>query len=69
MSGTIEIRPFRGGWQCWEGDGVGPYWTGAEAQEQAISYATARAKGIRCEIRVVDAEGGETRPLRPHAAG
>jgi len=25
----IEIRPFRGLWQCYEGPGVGPYWTGA----------------------------------------
>jgi hypothetical protein len=65
MSRMIEIRPFRGGWQCWEGDGVGPYWVGENAQEQAISYATARAKGTRCEIRVVDAAGKEMQRLSP----
>jgi hypothetical protein len=57
MSRIIEIRPFRGGWQCWEGDGVGPYWIGETAREQAISYATERAKMGKCEIRALDAEG------------
>jgi len=27
----IEIRPFKGGWQCYEGPGVQPYWTGDNA--------------------------------------
>jgi hypothetical protein len=40
----IEIRPYRGGWQCFEGPGVGPYWTGESGKEDAIGYATARAK-------------------------
>jgi hypothetical protein len=49
----IEIRPFRGGWQCFEAPGVGPYWTGESAKEDAIGYATARAKFGRGEIRVI----------------
>jgi hypothetical protein len=47
---VIEIRPFRGGWQCFEGPGVQPYWTGDTAKEDAIGYATARAKFGRGEI-------------------
>jgi len=38
----IEIRPFRGGWQCFEAPGVEPYWTGRNAKQSAIGYATAR---------------------------
>ena len=53
----IEIRPFRGGWQCYEGPGVQPYWTGEHAKEDAIGYATARAKFGRGEIRVLNADG------------
>jgi hypothetical protein len=41
---VIEIRPFRGGWQCYEGPGVQPYWAGEHAKEDAIGYATARRK-------------------------
>jgi hypothetical protein len=54
---VIEIRPFRGGWQCFEASGVQPYWTGEKAKESAISYATARAKFGRGEIRVLKADG------------
>jgi hypothetical protein len=53
----IEIRPYRGGWQCYEGPGVGPYWIGDTAKEDAISYATARAKFGRGEIRVLNSAG------------
>ena len=53
----VEIRPFRGGWQCFEAPGVQPYWTGESAKEDAISYATARAKFGRGEIRVLNADG------------
>jgi hypothetical protein len=53
----IEIRPFKGGWQCYEGPGVQPYWTGDTAKEDAIGYATARAKFGRGEIRVLDQDG------------
>ena len=51
---VIEIRPFKGGWQCYEGPGVQPYWTGDTAKEDAIGYATARAKSGRREISVLD---------------
>jgi 2-iminobutanoate/2-iminopropanoate deaminase len=54
----IEIRPYRGAWQCLEGPGVQPYWTGGTAKEDAIGYATARAKFGRREISV-----SETSPL------
>jgi hypothetical protein len=54
---VIEIRPFRGGWQCFEGPGVQPYWTGDTAKEDAIGYATARAKFGRGEIRVLNHDG------------
>jgi hypothetical protein len=50
---VIEIRPFKGGWQCYEGPGVQPYWTGDTAKEDAIGYAKARAKFRRGEIRVL----------------
>ena len=50
---VIEIRPFKGGWQCYEGPGVQPYWTGDAAKEDAIGYATARAKFAHGEIRVL----------------
>ena len=54
----IEIRPFKDGWQCYEGPGVQPYWTGATAKEDAIGYATACAKfGRGGEIRVLDHDG------------
>jgi len=54
---VIEIRPFRGGWQCFEAPGVQPYWTGENAKQSAIGYATARAKFGRGEIRVLNADG------------
>jgi hypothetical protein len=53
----IEIRPYQGGWQCYEGPGVQPYWTGEHAKADAIGYATARAKFGRGEIRVLNADG------------
>ena len=49
---VIEIRPFRGGWQCFEAPGVQPYWTGENAKESAIGYAQTRARFGRGEIRV-----------------
>ena len=54
---VIEIRPFKGGWQCYEGPGVQPYWTGDAAKEDAIGYASARAEFGRGEIRVLNADG------------
>ena len=62
---VIEIRPFRGGWQCFEGPGVEPYWTGGNAKQSAIGYAKARAKFGHGEIRVLNADGSieETIPF------
>ena len=53
---VIEIRPFKGGWQCYEGPGVQPHWTGDTAKEDTIGYATARAK-FGPAIRVLDNAG------------
>jgi hypothetical protein len=53
----IEIRPYRNEWQCFEAPGVQPDWTGESAKEDAIGYATARAKFGRDEIRVLNADG------------
>ena len=65
----IEIRPFRGGWQCYEGPGVQPYWTGDTAKEDAIGYATARAKFGRGEIRVLDGNGSIEQVIAFHQRG
>ena len=54
---VIEIRPFKGGWQCYEGPGVGPYWIGDTAKQSAIDYAKGRAKFGHGEIRVLNADG------------
>jgi len=54
---VIEIRPFKGGWRCYEGPGVQPYWTGESAKQSAIDYAKARAKFGRGEIRVLKPDG------------
>jgi hypothetical protein len=60
---VIEIRPFRGGWQCYEGPGVQPYWTGNAAKEDVIGYATARAKFGSGEIRVLNNENSIERVI------
>ena len=57
LNKIIEIRLFKGGWQCFEGPGVGPYWIGEGAKEDAIGYAKARAKFARGEIRVLNQDG------------
>ena len=58
QNGTvIEIRPFKGGWQCYEVEGVGPYWIGDSAKQSATDYAKARAKFGRGEIRVLRQDG------------
>ena len=59
----IEIRPYRGGWQCFEGPRVAPYWTGETAKEDSIGYATARAKFRRGEIRVLNVDGSLERAI------
>jgi hypothetical protein len=53
----IEIRLYRGGWQCFEGPGVHPYWTGEGAKDDAFGYAKGRAKFGRGEIRVLKQDG------------
>jgi hypothetical protein len=53
----IEIRPYRGGWQCFEAPGVQPYWLGNDAKQSAVDYAKARAKYGRGEIRVLNPDG------------
>ena len=56
---TIEIRPFRNGWKCFEAPGVEPVFLD---QEQAID-----SKGGVCfrsgEIRVLDSRGAVTRTM------
>jgi hypothetical protein len=37
--------------------GVEPYWVGHSAKHDATSYATARAKFAKCEIRVLNNTG------------
>ena len=59
----IEIRPYRGGWQCFEGPGVQPYWTGESAKADAIGYTKARAKFGRGEIRVLSKDGSVERVI------
>jgi hypothetical protein len=59
----IEIRPYRGGWQCFEAPGVQPYWTGESAKQDAIGYAIARAKFGLGEIRVLTQDGSIERVI------
>ena len=59
----IEIRPFKGGWQCFEGPGVGPYWIGDDAKQSATDYAEERAKFGRGEIRVLNVDGSLERAI------
>ena len=60
----IEIRPYRGGWQCFEAPGVAPFWTGNGAKEDAISYAKGRVKFGRGEIHVLN-PGGSSEGIIP----
>jgi len=55
---TIEIRPFRNGWKCFEAPGVEPVFLD---QAQAIYYATGRACFRSGEIRIVDESGSVQR--------
>jgi hypothetical protein len=61
----IEIRPYRGGWQCFEGPGVEPYWTGENAKQSAIDYAKGRAKFGPGEIRVLNPDGSPVEQIIP----
>ena len=64
----IEIRPFKSGWQCYEGPGVGPYWIGDDAKQSATDYAEERAKFGRGGIRVLNPDGS-TECIIPFAEG
>ena len=46
---VIEIRPFEGGWQCYEGPAVQPYWTGNTAKEESDSATPLRARSLDTE--------------------
>jgi hypothetical protein len=59
----IEIRPYRGGWQCFEAPGFEPFWTGENAKQSAIDYAKGRAKFGRGEIRVLGPDGSVERVI------
>ena len=52
---VFEIRPHRGGWQCFEAPGVAPYFVHPDAQQLAISYAKGRTAHRHGEIRVFNA--------------
>ena len=54
---VIEIRPFKGGWQCYEGPRRRTLLDWRHGQKDAIGYATARAKFGRGEIRVLNHDG------------
>jgi hypothetical protein len=56
----IEIRPFRNGWQVYEGTGVQPVFL---TKEQAMSYAQNRACFRSGEIRVIDSKGTVERTI------
>src|SRR5262245_38925737 len=49
---SVEIRPFRNGWQVFEAPAVEPVFLN---QEQAIDYARCRACFRAGEIRILDA--------------
>jgi hypothetical protein len=55
---TIEIRPFRNGWKCFEAPGVEPVFLD---QQDAIDYATGRASFRSGEIRILDSSGAIAR--------
>ena len=50
-------RGTKGGWQCYEGPGVGPYWIGDTAKQSVTDYTKARAKFGRGEIRLLRQDG------------
>jgi len=52
---VIEIRPYRGGWQCFEAPAAQPYWTGENAKRSASGYAEARVlTGWMAQTTVAD---------------
>lgn len=61
----FEIRPHRGGWQCFEAPGVQPYFVHPNAKQLAIDYALCRTAHRVGEVRVFNAAGAieETIPF------
>ncbi len=57
MSRLIEIRPYRGGWQCFEGAGVAPYFVEGDAKRSAIGYSKSRMQARTGEIRIYNSKG------------
>jgi hypothetical protein len=57
MTTMFEIRPYRGGWQCFEAPGVQPFFVGRDAKRSAIDYAQSRTAHRAGEIRVLNAAG------------
>ena len=53
---VIVIRPFKGGWQCYEGFGGEPYWTG-ETAKKCNQLRQSEGKFGRGQIRVLNADG------------
>jgi len=54
---TVIIRPFRGGWQCFEARGVEPFWIGDRAKEDAVGYAKDRANPDGSVERIIFFDG------------
>lgn len=57
---VIDIKPYRGGWAVFEGEGVQPFYAD---QADALSYAEFRARSRRGEIRILDAAGNVTKAI------
>ena len=57
METIFEIRPHRGGWQCFEAPGVEPYYIGSHAKENAIGHAQGRTAMRRGEIQILNTSG------------
>lgn len=60
----IEIRPHRGGLQCFEAPGAQPYHTGPNAEDYAVNYAKERTAMRRGEIRILNS-GGKAEQVIP----
>jgi hypothetical protein len=58
----IEIRPFRGGWQCFEGPGVEPYCTG-ECEAKCYRFCKSAREVWGKEIRVLRPGGSVERMI------
>jgi hypothetical protein len=69
---TIQVRPSRNprwqkqrGWEVFEGEGVSPTFCGANAREDALSYARQRALYAPTEIQVLDNGWNVTETISP----